>query len=786
MDSAYTSMAMLARIALAGLAIALSALAILSVTANGADPSHARIGRIGVGPSGTAPHLAGVAEDGERVEAAQTGGAQGAWGPAGSSRANAQRDGSPPCRVMGRLLLPTKAPAVGAQVEMVCRTYEAESDGRQARLVIGQQASTVIGQQASTTTDSFGRFELACDPWREPALDVYEIAVEASMAGYATLAWQRHPLKPGYRVDVGEQVFVPSSSVEGRVLGVDGAPTGAAWRVTASGAVGSTGLDSVPTSVAVQSDVDTGEFRLEGVPVGPVRLIAEHPAVGWVGPSVAEVHAGHVARADIVYVGADLRRCITVARNTAPYLVRTRGDRGESFVRAIASDGVVHVAQPVPGMGALHQIRDLPDDAYVVEVGGPLHDTWRRTGVRPGELVEAQLRGNASVGLSVTNESGSPIDRYDVQVRLSERARRFASPRHALEILSRDAERPPEGVIEGLLPLESTLIVRAEGYGSWERVIRPRAGEITRVAARLRLSGQLTVRVVDESGAPVDGADVTVHAFAPDFAPLGPRRTGRSAMRRLELVLDGAIERTDPDGVARFEGLAATQHGVLVDAGPLVAHEPRVTVPPGGEAEVELTLAVMGTIRGRVAADVDGVFEGMTVSATWTPGGQVPGRSSGGLVAELDGRGAFELRHAPAGNYVLWLLSSSVNRSPGPISELPIAHQRAEIARFEFTPGRSQELLIDGADSVPGRIDARVRVNGELAAGVTVELFNEEGLTIAGGVTDSRGHLPLERIAPGTFTASLRPLSGEWSHAHPHPIAVTPGEELALTFEVTH
>lgn len=190
----------------------------------------------------------------------------------------------------------------------------------------------------------------------------------------------------------------------------------------------------------------------------------------------------------------------------------------------------------------------------------------------------------------------------------------------------------------------ATLEVRAED-GLWmgsAEVVRTQGVERGVVLVRGTVRGLVRGRVVDDAQQPIERAIVTLEFTG--GAEQGSRRT----------------ERTEADGVFRFEYVPAGAATIAVEAFRFVPQLPRVVaLTPGAETVEEIALARVppaGSIRGRITSE-SGRFDGlvrMSLNAT----SQNESRSGGPARALVDwidegGRkiGVFTFPDLPAGGY---------------------------------------------------------------------------------------------------------------------------------------
>jgi protocatechuate 3,4-dioxygenase beta subunit len=480
--------------------------------------------------------------------------------------------------------------------------------------------------------------------------------------------------------DAGDVRLPRAAPLAGRVVDERGnALVGATVTLWPGGGRGPLALDvasggGAPVTATTRPD---GTFRFDAASEEGNRLRVEAPAFATLERQ--PVRAGALARPVVLALGQALRGTVTLAdRRTAAggALVRFEGRTQTTRWVEARPDGTFLLE------GAPREAGSLVAD------GGE-----RGRGVQPvatgsAEPATVALAATASlVGRVVDSESGKPL----AGVRLVARAEGQAA------FLGRSGT-DGRYAIRGLPPRAWRLSAEDERFVPWSRTVAVTAGQEETQDVPLARGATLVGRVVDEQGAPIEGAVVQVtrggesvfRAFVRSLEGEGGVRTGRDGSFRATRLHPGENQRLDVrhdeyeeravGGISLAPGAVRSGVTVVMRRGQSVRG---VVKDEDGRplAGVEVTLSSSRTLR----AGRGGVQ--MTLVG---PGGQQR-RETG-----ADGR--FEFRGLKAGDY-------------------QVAARRAGFARASLDP---------------------VKV-GEARAGEPVELTLRPGVTISGFVKDKAG-----------------------------------------------
>ena len=205
-----------------------------------------------------------------------------------------------------------------------------------------------------------------------------------------------------------------------------------------------------------RTDPGTGEFRLDDVAPGPVTLTV-HSALTGFGKKTVEVEAGETTQTNFVYRGPNPSRRIVLVIWTKPFSTLAFSSIDEQSVLLHGHPAGPKTFQRIPGTSQQWSVEDVPPGNYRVEIKDSKFETWSRSDLTPGHSYGANLKGNAAIQLTVVDaESGAKIDNYRAKVRFG--------ARYHYQIREPGTDLPAEGIYDGLVSTNQTLIVEAPGY----------------------------------------------------------------------------------------------------------------------------------------------------------------------------------------------------------------------------------------------------------------------------------------------------------------------------------
>lgn len=734
-------------------------------------------------------HVSETAET-ARVVASGSGGPVELWTRAGG-------------RVLGVVLLPDGRPAAGAELML--------STGATSFLQASQTGELALLEQRAGDD---GTFEFPAVP---PHGD-YELS--AVGAGFAVT----HRL--GLAVKAGEDTFVElatnlGATITGRVLS---RPTGAAEDVelvalpTLEGAqVGAVprGLRHLKfvKQILAHSNGTTdaeGRYVLRNVPEGEVDVLAmavDH--VPGKGPLV-RVGAGgaHVAPDFALERGPKVRGRVldTAGKPLAGVrvmwtLVDFRALMGEVTLAPLMAAGMREFEFPLTDAEGRFVAGAFPGEP-------PYHLRFYRPGFQEqsfrwdpathGDEIEVVLRrGGALAGQVVDAGTGTPVTRFSASTpdrveELADEPSRWNPFAAGRELESEDGTFR----LESLEPGKVGVVFSAEGYIDTPLSAEVREGETTDVGAITLTRGAVIAgRVLDTSGAPVPGAQVTTdgriartfrrldgNRMAAERAAGMPEDVQRDLRRRerrrqggdtpplgmlrhfASLGLAGdAIEVTKADGSYELAGLEAGAHDVIVFHRDFVATSAGPFELAAGERKegVDLVLAEGGGLYGTVSDRHGRPVAQATVIAA-SPGMFGAGGSKGGLhQSSTDDKGAYELRHMQGGGYFLVVTRGDEALSPmsflgtlnlGLVSVPNEGKRRHDIV--DTSAGACRVFGVVRSDGVPVGRGSLVALNFEAEGmlGVDVKVTNVEadGAYEFAGLSPGEYQVQYDGPGPGT------------------------------------
>jgi len=707
----------------------------------------------------------------------------------------------------GRFLLPDGRPA--NDVALKLHGWQANSER------VMKYGAPKDWPEIEARTDADGRFSIRFDP---PL--AFQFVLDAKLAGCAGVSWRWSSLPPRELTDVGEISLVRSGVVRGRIVNAKGDPVPGDWRVYGEAATNARVEGRDKTRVISATNPVTAEFVLEGLPPGSASLKADSRITNWIdGPSV-EVRAGEEVVANIVYDGPDNSRRIVVVTFCRPLHVFTNPASGSIVLRAAGEE---RVAKKIPNSSQSWSFEDLEPGAYDIEIRDPLFEPWSQLGVRTGSSVNAHLRPNGAVQLSVVDSDGQAIEDYRLRVSfpqngLNSGGMSFSFSPNEFELRGPGDPLPPDGLYRGMIPAdvemdspfaglegidtplpkrkspgEFVLLVDAPGRGIGEtRVEALGVGETRLVTVRLASTATIAGRIVGIPAEQLEDVSVVIADASAGIDGAVEYVEGVSGSNYDEDFR--AETHADAEGRFSFDGLAAGSYSVVARFHhDFIAVRDKVEVVGGQTREIELDPGVYGAIEGRILAHPDDL-ENAWVEALgagfydpfaggWsTFDGEAPPR------ARVDSDGRFRIAPLSAATYELtlrlskrplpkdtkrWhgadggtLLGSVV--LPGPVVVTPV---------FDRTVQRL------------GAIHVAVQIDGERASGWTVSaksVTNDPAHTRhATAEVASDGIARLTRLEPGSWRVGVVASDNTWSSWTSSPAELTPGGELEFSISAS-
>jgi len=622
-------------------------------------------------------------------------------------------DSGGPAVVRGRFLLPGGDPARG--VELLVRGWDP---------VAGWATDIGVApawEDLRATTNVDGRFQL-----RFEALSRLEYILSATSNGFADLTWRWSDIADGTVKDLGDIELVAGGTIVARVLDSEGSPirTGCYARIESDAPVPGSRF-----SKYVNPNESTGEMRFDGVPEGNCRVFAFFYAAEWFDGPKLEVQAGEVRYVDFPYVGPDLSSRIRVLAQCEPFYP-LRPER--QHVRLIGSDMKPIAPTAADFMGLTFD--GLEPGLYSVVIEDPRFVPFREDGVRTGlEVARVPVKGRCTIRLTVLDErTGDPIRNYGVSATLLD-----VSFRPSAFALVRIGAAPPEGgLLEGLVPMNMSLIVTAPGYAETTQYLGTLNPErIEEITVRLRGGVSITGRVLQADGR-TPAQNAVVGLFCPEAEDVP-----KVALDHSELPYDPPwmwdatrITTTDSAGRFSFGGVAPGQIQVCASVGPQVdVVSERLALAAGESREgLVLRLPAQHSFYGRVLGPPGASYEGLLLTVFPTNRGDSI-RFEDPLDADLristtsiERDGSYRVEGLPSGEAHVLLRSRQCRVRLSEDHTITLPGFSRDVGSVQIRPTGDTAWDLDLRDDFPGFIDVEVRVNGTPAPGLTVQAVDLE------------------------------------------------------------
>lgn len=601
------------------------------------------------------------------------------------------------------------------------------------------------GERAES--DGQGNFALPIGPMRATVV----LPFEARADGWAT-HFSDVPIAPGATVHHGPIVLEPGGTIVGKVIDETGAPVAGARIVTTSPVLSDDAaalqragpeLEAIPGRTlplaGTRSD-DDGNFRLEGVPAKLRRVWAGHADLRWAFSEPIDVPAAGVVR-DLVlkltpFADDDRIDGVVldpdgdpVALATISYSFDAPDGSGHRYTRS-GADGrfEIPVLRKVPHQLHCTAPRNRWPDLALADVAPGTHG------------LVLQMRAGTPLGLNVSDERGDPIEGFEYTV---------SADNHGT---TRRAAGDSKGRVVIQMPaMPFTVEVSAPGRA--RVVLGPidPANAPDSLTCTLELVPGLRGRVL-AGDKPVAGAKLALHKR------VGPDE--RLAIDGFASRLQGSpIESGTTDGEGRF---LITVHetgsfALLCEAAGYALTEvsPLELDPRAGRDEFSVQLTRGGAIEGRVLTpdgrDAAGIVVGLT---------RFDSRPRTVRVG-ADGRYRFE--KLTPGDWRVTLASREI--VPGQSSSsfgIGAGAPRYE-SNCTVEDGGVTTFDLDLREVLDAAFVGRIEVNGQPAAGWTVELFPEDVPHFNGappsGVVSGGGTVRIVLPRAATYRLDLVPPS---------------------------
>lgn len=668
----------------------------------------------------------------------------------------------------GRCLLPNGSAAAGASIQV--HGWEA-NDERVIRHGVPEN-----WENPETTTDADGRFSIRFDP---PL--AYQFVLNARAPGYAKASWRWSEIQPDEVKDLGDIQFLRGGSITGHIVAANGKVQKDGWTVHAESAVGGQALlrgggrDTTRGSAPV--DAQTGEFKIEDMPPGTTKLTAYSELANWIDGPTVEVRSGEVIAADIRYEGPDNSTRIVVDTFTRPF--HPYSDKVQEIL--LRGQGIEpRRAAKVARSSQSFSFDSLPPGRYSVEINDPKFLAWSKDGIALGTTVQAQLKGNAAVRLDIVDaQTRQPVVASTVRVRFD---KVNFSPNEFL-ILERGKKAPAGGLFDGLIPVDQTITVSAEGYADCEVPVPDlKANEVRSLRASMthgtRIAGRVVVGPARAPGANVDVELEDSHA------------RGNAINISSDLQQANRV-RTDANGRFAFSMVSPGKHTVRASYSALLSTAVEVDVSDGADKlGLELALPSCSYLVGRLIAPEGATFEGLSLFAGPPEAdAREPGRQASPFLKEkvatsIAADGSFRAGPLALGEAQVSLLLAGVMIPAGFHSAFGSAAVSVDLGRVTIVAGAENLHDFDVRSIFPGRIAITLRVNGSPAPGPVIEVRADDGRIEGAAISGADGKSSTNPLSCKSYRLLVRAVDNAWHYSVPQTVSVKPGETASVSVDV--
>lgn len=631
----------------------------------------------------------------------------------------------------------------------------------------------------STASDELGRFLVTFSPPADLAF-----ALTAEPARLCPVSWSWESFQPHEIRDLGDIQLRQGGNIVGLLLDSQGNPLhGPDWivRVIHSGA--DTSKFREPFELRCHSNPATGEFLVEGVLPGTVLLRAECAGTsGFNGPPV-DVKPGETAYVELECPEAAIASRISVIPSCPPFGPVTRAP---PIVTALDNGTVFQAARPTDQTRCF-TFDNLPSGTYDICIDDPRFRKWNKSDVQLGELVQAQLRGSASIHLTVTAQAnGLPITAYSASIQLEDKS----WGNMLVPILTRNDDAGSPEILDGILPVFQTLIVRADGYAeSYTEIADLSPGEIRSLSVQLARGCTIAGTVVCSG---------TAYVNQSAMVRLVPQsRITRGVTLLEDVQTSQAIRSAETDqssGQFTISNVPSGAYLIQASASPTVHSgigEIRIE-PDLLDYKVELDLPDYSYLR----VHAFGAPTWLTTAAALMVVPSSFPMATNGVVASLDWRrklqsgllseGILEFGPLPTGEAQLWLTGADFVLPEGIESESTTAGSAIELGLIVLAPGVNEHEL-DLRKNAPGRLLLSISAAGQPTSGLTVQLCRNEGTYLApeaATVTNGELQVGLGPIRQDKYVLIIQSIGKGWNWIASPEVGIANGIETNLTCEL--
>jgi len=581
---------------------------------------------------------------------------------------------------------------------------------------------------------------------------------------------------PGEVVDLGDIVLDPCMTLVGKVVDEMGDPAkgvriratdlpqivfisgiqdyqvGGSFLVGGGGYLDNAVIDPIPVinrlykklPIPETASKEDGTFRLEGVPLGKVIVLVNHPGYKTIqkGPlstkkggekdlGVIELSRGMTARGRVVDIndkpipGAEVRLGST-------YTVK-------EFV-------VLQPSVVTDERGAFSQ-SGLATSKTMVAVRRHMNDAWKIEGpFNPaGDSIKITLKPTYDLKITVSDTNGKSVNGASIKMSHKGIADSLLLISPPKKIGIEKIERPGDGIIvvKGLSQGRYTVLLQAPGFAIIEFPATIRDNPIDK-EVQLQPAMSVKVNVVDSiTQSPVEWATVYSCVNNEDFFSK-PTRFSR--------------DRTDENGMALLKNVGEGKFMINVSHPKYAVYSNKVTLP--AEEEIVVELIQGGTIEGVVYSGGTGIeppYMLMMNVRRWQggPEGETP------CFRATDLEGKFRVSNLTPGEWRIYDSHRLFNKKPVDMINNP--NDISDVftrSNAVVKSGETSFVEIELGQKVTGpcgSISGTVYIDNAPVEGVSLSLWASTNFKV---ITDAAGHFNFAKIPVGSHSISLSNVEG--------------------------
>lgn len=646
------------------------------------------------------------------------------------------------------------------------------------------QLATLDWADKSTTSDAQGRFTITFTP---PEGKQFDLHTESPR--YVNVHWKWSKFDRRRTEDLGDIVLQPGGTIVGRVVDESGEPLrGQQWTIKAEQPWVDFDSSRQEPRLQVLSDPATGAFEIVDIPPGETQLVADLNGANRFTSDPLIVRANEAVSIDMKCPLAGIRSRISVKVWCPPHRPPPYRPIGKSLLKEVVLTdlgGRTSVAAPDVG-GSCFVIDGLSPGRYTVAIDDPRYLPWRQSDVEPGSVVQAKLKGSAGVRMSVVDdEHDQPITRYSV-LAVTDDDPEWGST--SVTVFEAGVDATETNLVDGLLPIFQTLIVRAEGFAdqvAGDFALQP--NEVVPVRVVMSKGSTLSGKVIREDGITPVGEVQVLMVKKPRPIRRQPslladhHATGSRSVRADETSGEFSFDRLPPGTYLLQASVSVAVHGPMRE----------IEIEPAANAHMDLSLPALATLKGRVIAPPGASFDALDLNllprdAPWSDVMFSSQEWQKQLSVAIDDDGAYRTGPLPAGKITVSLHTANVLLPNGFDGSSMRSAPMVELGTFDLLPGvNERDFRPDVA--FPGTVQVSVRVDGKPAVGCVVEMWTVEEKYVqpaAGKRIESEQPLRLGPVPPGDYPLVVRAVDTSWYWVATDTVRIRSGEEVSIHCEV--